>query len=263
MPNTPDSPFAFGNISVIVPNEDTTIIVPPDSHTYQYTEIHTRNVKEAITRLKTSSTMGSFPRRKNLTSVLSTPGCVYDLPTCVLPRSFKQGNIQVGTEFAIDFRHAIVDQVLHQNSNEIQVVLNEDGPSGAGPISMKSQSPMGCLAWEYEVLRKINDRVQNEVPISISAATPFPTALSFVFLADGAILTTLMESKSRYRSLSDLKRVYDMTGEEMPEVLILHYTARMLYSIEMLHWHAKVLVRYDHSQLFQLSMLYLSFYTHV
>jgi hypothetical protein len=246
VPSTPDSPFAFGNISVIVPNEDTTMFIP-DSHTYQYTEVHTRSIKEALARLKTSCTLGSFPRRKTLALVLSTPGCVYDIPTCVLPRPLKQGTVKAGTEFIIDFCKAIVDHVVVQESNEIMVVLQEDGPSGVGPIAVKSQSPMGSLAWEYDVLCKINDRAQNEGPRSIISTTPFPSALSFVFLADGALLTTSMESKPRL-NLSDLKLAYDVSGEEIPEVLILHYTARMLYYIEMLHWQAKVLVCSDHSQ---------------
>ena len=249
--NVPGSPLAFGNISVIVPNDDTTLPIP-NPHAYKYTDVYTRNIQDATTRLKASCIVGSFPRRKTLAHVLSTPGCVYDVPTCVLPRPFKQGTVQAGTEFVIDFCKAVVDQVIAQESNEIRVVLNEDHQAGNGPIALKSQWPIGCLPWEYEILRKINDRVQNEFPRSATSPSPFPIALSFVFLADGALFTSSMESQSRM-SLRDLKHVYDASGEEIPEVLILHYTARMLHSIEMLHWHAKVLVRLEYSQPFILS----------
>jgi hypothetical protein len=157
--------------------------------------------------------------------------------------------VQVGTEFVIDFNKAIVHQVLRQESKEVVVVFNEDGEPDLRPIIMKVQSPIRCLAWEYEVLCKINDRIRPNVSKSFPSPKAFPTALSLVFLADGAILTTSMvknQSLSRTLNLSDLKRMYDRSGEEIPEILIIYYTARMLYTIELLHWQAKVLVCREH-----------------
>lgn len=222
---------------MIVPNDDTTTKHVPISPISKYMDVYNRSIQDATLRLKASQTLGSFPRRKKLADVLSTSGSIYDLPTCALPRPFKQGTVQRGTEFMIDFCKGVVDQVISRGLNEIMMTLQQDDDT----IVVKSQSPIGCLAWEYQILRTVEIRIQKELPRSI--VSPFPTALSFVFLADGAILTTSMDRNSG-RNLMDLKRLYDAIGEEIPEVLILHYTARMLHYIELLHWHAKVLVRH-------------------
>ena len=115
--------------------------------------LFTRNMQEATSRLKSSQTLGSFPRRTTLTEVLSTSGCVYDLPTCVLPRQFKQGTVQSGTEFVIDFCKGVVDQVIVRGSKEIVVTLQqqeeEKGSVGIKSIFVKtSQSRTGCLAFD-------------------------------------------------------------------------------------------------------------------
>ena len=263
---TLESPqMAFGNISVIVPSDDTTTMIPmiDSAPSYRYMDVHSRNIHEATTRWKRSTTTttsgGSFPRRTTLARVLSKAGCVYDLPTCVLPRSFKQGTVQIGTEFVIDNCSAVVDQVVAQTSNETVVILRE---TGIGPMMLKSQSPMECLAWEYHILQIIGDRIPNEEHSTSKTTTittsPFPCALSFVNLADGAMLSTSTGSKTGW-NLVHLQRAYDAKGDEIPEVLILHYTARMLQHIEMLHWHAKVLVRsFTHSLPFVDSTVFLS-----
>jgi hypothetical protein len=241
-----ESSPAFGNISVIVPiiPDDTTVFQLPNDYPCSYCDIYTNNLNESRIRLKESKTAGSFPRRKTLAHVLSTSGFVCDLPTYVIPRPLKQRTVQHGVELIIDCCKGIVDQELGRGSNGIVVVLEEEGQSDIGPIAIKSQSPTGCLAWEYEILKTIENRVRDGNSKQIGSL-PFPTALSFVSLADGALLTTTAASRSGL-NLIDLKNIYADNGEDIPEVLVLYYTTRMLHHIELLHWHAKVLVSIFH-----------------
>jgi len=55
-------------------------------------------------------------------------------------------------------------------------------------------------------------------------------------------------------NLVTLVNAYKKLGEHTPEVVAMNYTARMLKHLELLHWHAKVLVSegdaaFDHANI--------------
>jgi hypothetical protein len=240
---TRDSPSpTFGDISMIAPigtDATTTMHIVHDDRGMGYIDLHKGDINDAIDRLKANA-ISSFPRRKTLSHVLSTPGMICNLPTNALPRPIKHGPIQPGTQLTIDSCNGVVDLELRRNSSRVEFILKEDGQFDAGPIVVKAQSPIGSLAWEYEILRKVEERIQQEDLKSV-LRLPYPKALSFVAFTDGATLTMSTGSTSRL-SLIDLNNLYTKLGEEIPEILALHYTARMLHHLELLHWHAKVLV---------------------
>jgi len=75
----------------------------------------------------------------------------------------------------------------------------------------------------------------------------FPVALSYLSLADGALLgmTAGLTKASLSLNLVDLANLYRIRfGQSgVPEILAFYYTARMLRTLEVLHWRGKVLVR--------------------
>lgn len=216
-----------------------------------YATLHSRDIEESVLRVK-SNALGSFPNVKSLSNALPTRGLNCDLPTYVLPRPLKRGTVQKGTqltvgfsngvleqEHGLGFSNGIIEQELGRGVDGIVVLLEGDGQLDTSPIAVKAQSPIGCLAWEYEILKKVEDRVRSSS--QTAGRLPFPLALSFVSLADGAMLTMSAGSRSGL-NIVDLANVYASLGEQVPQILALHYTARMLHHLEVLHWHAKVLV---------------------
>jgi hypothetical protein len=204
-----------------------------------YITLHHRDMKESVIRVK-SHASGSFPNGKSLSNALSTRGLNCDLPTHVLPRPLKRGALQPGAQLTLGFSTATVEQELGRGAYGVVVLLSDGGHLNSGPIAVKAQSPIGCLAWEYEILKKVEERVRTSS--KSVGQLPFPAALSFVSLADGAMLTMSAGSRSGL-NIVDLVNVYANLDKQVPEILALYYTARMLHHLGVLHWHAKVLVR--------------------
>lgn len=116
-------------------------------------------------------------------------------------------------------------------------VHDEDEGVGADTIAVKAQSPTDCLAWECEILRRLENRMESNCDAYV-----FPRPLSFISLADGGIFSMTAGSKTGL-NLVDLVNVYKLRlGEHVPEIITLHYVSRMLRHLEQLHWHGKMLV---------------------
>jgi checkpoint serine/threonine-protein kinase len=113
--------------------------------------------------------------------------------------------------------------------------LNES-QDGADVIAVKAQSSTASLAWECEILRRLEGRAEEKItPYS------FPSPLSFISLADGGLLSMTAASKTGL-NLVDLANVYQLRlGEHVPEIVSLHYVSRMLRHLEKLHWHGKII----------------------
>lgn len=235
-----DSP-KFGDISHIAPSEDTTMTIRfPQGGAIDYLSLHHRNMTDSVNRVKLNAS-GSLPDAKSLSNALSSRLMNYDLPTHVLPRPLKRGTFQPGTQLTLGCSTATVDRELGRGAYGVVVLLKDAGQFNTGAIAVKSQSPIGCLAWEYEILKKVEDRVRKSSQ-QVAGRLPFPSALSFVSVADGAMLAMSAGSRSGL-NIVDLVNVYAKLGEQVPEIVALHYTARMLHHLGVLHWHAKVMVR--------------------
>lgn len=181
--------------------------------------------------------MGSLPREKSLVSILARRGTVYDIPTDVLPRPLKKHvDSMQGVELRLGFSKSKIATVLGRGSYGVVVLLTD---SNIATVTVKAQTPVGSLAWEYEILTKLHERTSQHV----DRYNPFPVANSFLALADGGMLT-METSSATGMTLADLCRLYTTSWDQsMPEALVFHYTARMLHYLEILHWHGKILVR--------------------
>lgn len=234
----------FGDISHIAPlaEEATATMQLTKIQAIDYVVLHKQDVEKAKDCVKERAS-GSLPRDASLSKILSAK-LVCDLPTQVLPRPLKKKDLLLsGDLLKMGRSSATVRKELGRGAYGIVVSLeNSDGESSShASVAVKAQSPVGCLAWEYEVLRRVEQRiVESSTTID---SLPFPNPLSFIVLADGAMLG--MTTGGSGRNLFDLAQVYSKVGKEVPEVVAMHYTSRMLHHLELLHWHAKVLVSFS------------------
>lgn len=203
-----------------------------------YSFIHNRDKTSAIQRLKSSSNVaGDF--RAPLEVLLSESGVVYDLPEFLLPRTLRSKALQGKKDINIGKHKGVVRTELGRGGYGVVVLLDVDCDKRKRDLAVKAQSPTDCLAWEYEVLKRVEQRIGSIT----QGVYPFPKPMAFISLADGGMMSMTAGSKSGL-NLVDLVNVYKVRlGEPVPEIIALHYTARMLQRIEVLHFNTKVLVR--------------------
>jgi hypothetical protein len=200
--------------------------------------VHDKDVRQALRLVQESRSVASNSRTP-LSSLLSVKEKTYHLPHLAVPKEFRQKFLKAKTNVALGKHSGIVTKELGRGAYGVVVLMESDDVNENDAIAVKVQSPTDSLAWEYDVLL----RVERRVPTSCSFGPyPFPRALSFVSLADGGMLSMTTGSKSGL-NLVDLVNIYQTKiGGSVPELLALHYTSRMLRIVEFLHWHGKVLV---------------------
>jgi hypothetical protein len=206
-----------------------------------YNTTHDHDIKMSLRRLQTSSSVASNSRAP-LLSLLTTPGKSFHLPHLLLPREFRGKRVSAKTEVVVGKHSGLVTKELGRGAYGVVVLMDVEDNNHQDTIALKVQSATGCLAWEYEILQRVEQRVASKQ----SGHYAFPRALSFISLADGGMLSMTAGSKSGL-NLVDLANVYKVKlGEPVPEMIVLHYTSRMLKHLELLHWHGKILVRSQH-----------------
>jgi hypothetical protein len=234
----------FGDISCIMPSEDCTEALGAETFAFQdavaYGRQHEEDIKGAIHRLSARSV--PFPKnRKSLEKILSTKDFVCNLPSHPLPQQLRtlKSEVAPGTKIVFGRSVATVKLELGRGSYGRVVMLEPEGSADAS-AAVKAQSPAGCLAWEYEILEKLRDRLADKY--GPDNRVPFPIPLSYLTLADGAMLTMEAVSSSglNFIDLINVYRKNDQPG--LPEILALHYVSRMLQALENLHWFGNVLV---------------------
>lgn len=193
----------------------------------------------ALRRIQASSSVAS-DSRSPLLSLLSVHGKSFHLPHIPLPREFRAKHLSGNTKVQIGKHAGVVSRELGRGAYGV-VALMDLGQGGlhnyTKTIAVKAQSPTDCLAWECDILRRLEERTKSN-----SEVYAFPSPLSFISLADGGIFSMTAGSKTGL-NLVDLANVYKVKlGEHVPEIVVLHYVSRMLRHIEQLHWHGKILV---------------------
>lgn len=217
-----------------------------------YRDQHKQDVVSAQERLNRNAL--AFPRRmKSLFSILAQESKVFHLAAHVMPRclrlSRKSPKIGNSEEIWLSKSSAILKRELGRGAYGVVGLLqNPPGHGCTENIALKAQSPPDCLAWEYEILQSLRNRLK-----TCSGKIPFPIPFSYLGLEDGAMFTMSAASESGLTLLdlvNNYKSVDHVGGNSMPEILAIHYTARMLHHIELLHSRGKILVRdLDHAGL--------------
>jgi hypothetical protein len=206
----------------------------------EYSTIHKHDIKMTLRRLQTASSVAS-DSKASLLSLLSTQGKTFHLPHVLLPREFRSKSLPAKTKVCVGKHSGLVSKELGRGASGVVVLMVFDEKKNpVRGIAVKAQAPTDCLAWEYEILQRVEQRISKE-----RGALAFPKAVSFISLADGGMLSMTAGSSSGL-NLVDLANAYRVKlGEPVPEIVALHYTSRMLRHIELLHWHAKVLVGFS------------------
>lgn len=204
-----------------------------------YDVIHGHDIKMSLRRLQTTSSVASNSRAP-LLSLLTTEGSSFHLPHLLVPRELRGKRVvPEKTKVVIGKHSGLVRNELGRGAYGVVLLMDVEGSSNQDTIALKVQYPTDCLAWEYEILRRMEQRLSSKH----SGDFGFPRALSFISLADGGMMSMTAGSKSGL-NLVDLANVYKLRiGEPVPEVIVLHYTSRMLKYVELLHWHGQILVR--------------------
>ena len=207
-----------------------------------YYKIYRTNTKSALNRIRQSAS-GSLEGLSSLAELLSARHIEYDLPNYVLPRVFKKKLLDRGSEIRIGGTSSSVVQELGRGVYGVVVLLRVDNKSN-DTIAVKAQATTETLAWEYEILQKIESRIGprwGSKQQHLKELFPYPKGLAFAALADGGLMSMTAASESGI-NLVDLVNLYKLRlGSSVPELISLFYAARMLNHLEMLHWHGKIL----------------------
>jgi hypothetical protein len=204
-----------------------------------YTKSHNHNIRMALKRLQNKSIVASDSRAP-LVSLLVSSGKVFHLPNAVVPRQLRLKRIAYNTEVSVGKHGGILNRELGRGAYGVVVLMNVSKNNISNNIAIKVQCPTDSLAWEYEVLQRLEDRISRNGKVCSSYA--FPRPFGFISLADGGILSMSAASGSGL-NLVDLSNFYKLKlGEPVPELIALHYTALMLNVVADMHWHGKILV---------------------
>jgi hypothetical protein len=210
-----------------------------------YSELHKNAIRLALRKVQVEARemacSGAVrPRDSNLTRVLSSKGYMDSLPDQSVPRALLQMTTAKGSKITLGGKFGFVKEELGRGSYGKVVLMEskDDDVDEVNVVALKAQAPLDCLALEYVILKAIQDRVEPHCKTHF----PYPRALSFVSLANGGLLGMTHGSQSGL-NLVDLANFYKVKeGASVPEMVVIHYTIRMLKHIEALHWHGKILV---------------------
>ncbi len=166
---------------------------------------------------KSRSRFAIFDNRKN------------PMPKALLRQSFTTGTIiDLGGEKA---------RIAHELGRGVYGVVllcnDETGRSDA----LKIQAPIGSLAHEYSVLLHVEDRVRPKT----SAFYPFPRSRALYAFAEGGLFSMTAASDSGM-TLIDVVNTYKKIMGNVPELVSIYFTSRMLNHLELLHQSGRVLV---------------------
>lgn len=218
-------------------NKSINLSVDLRENAINYTITHEHDSRVALRSLQASSLVPNS--RITLQRLLSSSYNSFHLPHIVLPRIFRKRNtIPSNIELSIGKYSGFVSSELGRGAYGIVVLMESEEGDDKSLLAVKAQTPTSCLALEYTILCRLMERLSPKQ----DRLYPFPRPLSFLSLADGGIFSMTAGSKSGL-NLIDLANIYTIKlGESVPELLVLHYTSRMLKHIELLHWYGKILV---------------------
>jgi len=110
--------------------------------------------------------------------------------------------------------------------------VRDGGQNGA----LKIQAPIGSLAHEFSILSKVRDRIKPDA----NGFHAFPRPKALYAFAEGGLFLMSAGSNSGM-TLVDVVNTYNKIRGNVPELIALYYTSRMLRHLESLHENGKIL----------------------
>ena len=209
-----------------------------------YADCHKEDTQTAIHSL--SDRAVSFPKnRRCLKKILTTENFISNLPSHCVPKKLRLGSksgTPVATEITLVQSSASVKRKLGQGAyGSVFLLESKDQHASDKIAAVKAQTPVGSLTWEFEVLERLRDRLKGK--IEPKKKIPFPEPISFVSLADGALLTMQAVSDSGMNFIALVNAYRESGAPSVPELIALHYVSRMLDALVTLHSFGHILVR--------------------
>ncbi len=157
------------------------------------------------------------------------------LPKALLRKSFTSGT-------NVDFLGGESATIVNELGRGVYgVVLLVDVSSEESNIesqrrALKIQAPIGSLAHEYSLLLEVEKRVQPDS----SGFYPFPRSEALYAFSQGGLFMMTAGSESGM-NLIDVANTYKKIMGNVPELIAIYYTSRMLRHLESLHEEGRVL----------------------
>jgi len=160
---------------------------------------------------------------------------IFDNRRKSMPKALLRQSFTAGTKIVLSGRETVsISNELGRGVYGVVLLCNDEaGESDA----LKVQAPIGSLAHEYSILLRIEDRIETNA----SAFYPFPRSLALYAYSEGGLFSMTAGSDSGM-TLIDVVNTYKKITGNVPELLSIYYTSRMLKHLELLHRYGKVLV---------------------
>jgi hypothetical protein len=218
--NKPETMDVFGDISLIASNDDTHEYDTRSSQVViTYDDLHSSNCLQALSRVQSDRSC-LICKSKNIPTALVQP--------------MRNGPLIEMGERSCTFRRELGRGC---NGTVVLCSFSETSATNNQDAALKIQRPTSCLAWEYNILKMINNRLSVSMQRKdISHMPPFPRPLAFSLFSDGGVLSMTAGSGI---NLLDVTNAHKGT---VPELLAIYYTSRMIAHLETLHLECDILV---------------------
>ena len=236
----------FDDISFIAESHDHTLVMAPHLNEccLSYHKTHGKALRNALDSIN-ERVREKLPKDYSLATCNSMQPKIYNLSTHALPRHFKTSLCLDGALMIIASTSVKIKRELKRDPCGVLALLEAEDES-KDQVFIKIQSPNLSLAWEYLLLQRLESRIRKQY--QNCNFYPFPSGETLLSLTDGAILRNSSASRIEM-NLRLLFTLYQRQTAEVPEVIVLHYTALMLNCVEQMHWHGKILVSFSYTML--------------
>mmetsp|Transcript_28205 Transcript_28205/g.68625 ORF Transcript_28205/g.68625 Transcript_28205/m.68625 type:complete len:361 (+) Transcript_28205:2802-3884(+) len=163
---------------------------------------------------------------------------IFHLPT-PLPYQFKRSKIPPNSIVHFGDHRGLISRELGRGMNGIVLLIEVQSDRDVQTVALKVQTAPASLAWEFEILKRLENRLHRRRRKNDSPNFPLP--LSFVCCHDGAFMSLSPASRSGFHLL-DLSNFYrTKLRQEVPELIALHYLVWMMRILDELHRDGRIL----------------------
>lgn len=121
----------------------------------------------------------------------------------------------------------------------VRLIKRKQIKPGQAHYAIKGQTPVGSLAWEYNMLKELQRRTAAAFR---SGGYPFPRPIALVLQNGGGLMS--IPAATEFGWTLDNVVAYFKEQRRVSQSIVLHYCIQILRTMEVLHRDAQILVRY-------------------